>query len=275
MHSNALPYPYKVNRPTLSQVLSAVDIAEQLHGSCSIAAVGTARGIADKADALVAAGRAEPDEKPLHDAVDSYLKSKTSAAKVVAAANTIDDANEHRKRHHGSGLGMTGALGQAISKINAQGLAKLAAVPEDAWIGWLKPEVDALIAQANEIADRIGIDNPRPPERGVRDLNHPWGPTMHQLEVDTEMRHNWENLELVLNKLNAAHSFADALRGLGLVPLAEKRTTPLEHRWRAADKVAGDPRRVPEHWMRNRHVGQPGVWTSAELDAYDAEQDAA
>jgi hypothetical protein len=153
--------------------------------------------------------------------------------------------------------------------VEAEGAPLLHNITETRWLKVIRPAVAAALKHANAVADDLGINEPRAQRINTRSAIHPWAPTTHDLK-DINVRHKWEMLEDALDKLDAAHAFADMLRGWGMLPIVDGRATREDYRWLHLDRLQGRPAERREFFLINRHNAEPGLYTAAELAAADA-----
>lgn len=159
-------------------------------------------------------------------------------------------------------------LDAALGPVRAEGPALLRSISEGRWLDLLRPIADRHIAAANEVADELDLDVPRPGRPGVRTSQHPHAPTPLELG-SLPARHRWERLEEALDRLDQVHAFVDVLRRWGFIPLVPGRSVAEDYRWRRLDRLDGRPDLLREFFVANRHRGEPGIWSSAELAEAD------
>lgn len=192
-----------------------------------------------------------------------YTAGKLDAPAVVeqlllTATLTGDTLTEARR--------LTEAAAVTAERAGWQELTK---VTEDEWLAPIRPTIETLIEEANAAADALGIDTPRPGTPGVRGSDHAWAPTRQALELDLALRHTWERLEDVLDRLDTAHTIVTVLRRSGVVPAVAGRDLSEDYRWLHIDRLNGRPEFVREFWLANRHTATPGVFTAEQMAQAD------
>lgn len=199
---------------------------------------------------------AESTQAALDDASAKYAAGKISAAALVAQATSTAAAQavvpEARRLAEA-----------AITALNRRALAEARQIG-DAWLVPLKAKADVILAEANTVADEMGIA-PTEATPGVRRLESLWSPTRSELEDNMELRHQWERLDSLLADLDDVHYIADTLRNAGLVDAVEGREYGEDYRWRQSHRLVGRPDEVREFFLANRAMAEPGLFTATEL----------
>lgn len=250
------------HRPqTVEEVLSHVARIERTLGkSLNLKAIDTARNAAQKMQELRTAHASVETalREELEQAGSAYAAGEVTARDVVMQAISLTTAITEKST-------VARLVDQATAGINRDGLSCLAGIG-DKWLTPLKAHASELIAQANEIADRLD-HGPQASMKGTRQAGHPWAPSRKTLDREIDTRHAWEKLETVLSQLDATHHLADTLRNMGYLPCVADRTHAEDYRWRHVDQLIGNPVHVREFFLANRHAAEPGIYAASDLES--------
>lgn len=252
------------HKPALPIMLRHLDVmADRIGGlKLDLPELDKARDYQVRADALRAA---------YTDAKAGARTKATDAAREYAAGNLDAAAVLEQVAASVTYVGEADAAARQVveagaSAVQAAGAPLLHNITEARWLRVIRPTVAAALKRAHAVADELGIDAPRPQRVGIVEHTHPWAPDKNALR-DINVRHRWELLEDALDQLDAAHAFADMLRGWGLLPVVEGRTVREEYRWLHLDRLEGTPAQRREFFLINRHTAEPGIYTAADLAA--------
>lgn len=256
---DALPSNY--HRLDLASFLNLVDAAARLGADYSgLAQVRKAREIQARTSLLGPAfrARAEGASDGLGALGVSYATGKTTAEKMVQAAveaATLTGPLVEEARQH---------LTHATRTANAEGARLMREVTEEQWIAPLRVPVAAVLTEADRYADELGIAAPLAQQRDTKSTQHPWAPTRTDLQR-LDVRHTWERLGEVMDRLDELHGIATLLRSNRIIPAVPGRDWCEDYRWLDLSVLRGSPAEPREFFLANRHHGGPGIYTAAEL----------
>lgn len=242
-------------RPNLATVLRWVDHEEDRLGITYAAApIKRARSARDAAAEL---RRALSAHTANHDADAAeqgrqYLAGKLTAADLVTAAATL--APLTAKETAGAARRY---LERAAAAVDAEGVAALQEMTEDAWLKPLRNVTAERVAVAHEAADALDL---APGQTA---------PARTDLRDNITLRHRWELLAEALERLADVYALPDHLRSVGLLPLVPGRTVREAYRWLHPSRLQGTPAEPRPFWLLNRGTAEPGLFTVQEMREAD------
>lgn len=242
-------------RPNLATVLRWVDHEEDRLGVTYTAApIKRARAARDAAAEL---RRALSTHTADHDARAAahgreYLAGAVTADDLVTAAATL--APLTAKETAGAARRY---LERAAAAVDAEGVAALQEMTEDAWQKPLRTVTAERVAAAHEAAEALDLD----PGQAA--------PARTDLRDNITMRHRWELLAEALERLADVYALPDHLRSVGLLPLVPGRTVREAYRWLHPSRLQGTPADPRPFWLLNRGTAEPGLFTAQEMREAD------
>lgn len=226
-----------------------------------ITAAGGMLARADEAHAAVTEWIAERDDV-YTDAANQYADKKITAAafarkigEAVAVAGT--DRAKVRK-----------AADRVAGVLQRKATEELRQITEAEWLALIRPVADELLAEAAEAADALTAERDRLNRSGRTAPDD--APSSIELDAYT-VRIGWELLNHRLLRAYEVLGLVGALHSNEAAPAVPGRTLAEHVWWRDLDALDGRPSQFAEFYLRNRHRGQLGVWSSDELKQYDAE----
>lgn len=221
---------------------------------------------------LTAARKLLVKETEALDALVRWSNNKPTHGSLFAAYTagdlTADELAEHladmQSRAVVSLPSLAGTLSTLGRQCRREASTHLRAIPETWWLDLVRDTADTLRASADEHADALGINEPRPVVPGVRSTVHPWAPDGAALK-HTQTAYHWQRLGEVLTELYDVLSIASVLREFGVLDPVPGRPERHMLMWLNLDELAGTPSLSREFYLANRATGGLGLWTADQL----------